>query len=177
MTELIFDAAKLDYGEGCWLKLKLDKKSIWPAKRFIGGFGEKRCDAALKQHREKRSTDANAYFWTLCGALAAVVGVPKDEIYLEYVRQIGNNFIISTIPKEDAPRYREIWKSRGTGWLCEDLADQGEHLQLLCYYGSSVYDTAQMHQLIELVVFDCKEQGIETKTPDELDRMVQEWDG
>jgi hypothetical protein len=43
------------------------------------------------------------------------------------------------------------------------------------YLSSSDYDTAQMSQLIVLVVADCKENGIETMTPRELDALVSRW--
>ena len=43
------------------------------------------------------------------------------------------------------------------------------------YYGSSTYDTRQMSRLIDLVVQDCKEQGIETMTPFELDALKERW--
>ena len=46
---------------------------------------------------------------------------------------------------------------------------------VICYYGSSTYDTKQMARLIDLVVEDCKQQGIETLTPEELERMALEW--
>ena len=32
-----------------------------------------------------------------------------------------------------------------------------------------------MSRLIDMAVHDCKEQGIETMTPQELQRMVDEW--
>ena len=42
---------------------------------------------------------------------------------------------------------------------------------VILYYGSSTYDTAQMHRLIELIVQECKEQDIETLTPEGLERL------
>ena len=43
------------------------------------------------------------------------------------------------------------------------------------YFGSSSYDTREMSVLINSIVDDCKEQGIETMTPDELKSMVEAW--
>ena len=43
------------------------------------------------------------------------------------------------------------------------------------YISSSDYDTAQMSRLIDLVVEDCKQMGIETMTPKELDALVSRW--
>lgn len=44
-----------------------------------------------------------------------------------------------------------------------------------CYRGSSTFNQKEMSQLIDMVVQDCKEQGVETATPNELERMKQEW--
>lgn len=44
-----------------------------------------------------------------------------------------------------------------------------------CYKGSSLYNTKEMSLLIDGVVRECKELGIETETPDEIERMKQEW--
>lgn len=47
---------------------------------------------------------------------------------------------------------------------------------LRAYYGSSTYDTRQMSALIDHIVQDCKQLGIETLTPDKLAAMMGEWD-
>ena len=46
---------------------------------------------------------------------------------------------------------------------------------MMSYIGSSDYDTTQMSHLIDLIVQDCKAQGIETLTPDKLDAMKVKW--
>ena len=63
--------------------------------------------------------------------------------------------------------------------MCEqlDYAENGENVTIRCYYGSSVYNTKQMARLIDDVVSDCKEMGIETKPPEEIDRLVSLWKG
>ena len=48
---------------------------------------------------------------------------------------------------------------------------------VILYYGSSEYDTRQMSRLINLIVEDCKIQGIETMTPDELSALLDRWEG
>lgn len=45
-----------------------------------------------------------------------------------------------------------------------------------CYYGSSVYDKEQMTRLIDQLIADCKENGIETRTPTELAEMMSLWE-
>ena len=48
-------------------------------------------------------------------------------------------------------------------------------IQLQCYFGSSTYNTKEMSVLIDGIVYEAKELGIETLPPDELERMKVEW--
>ena len=50
------------------------------------------------------------------------------------------------------------------------------HTNVILYYGSSTYDTAQMARLIDLIVQDCKAQHIETADPEDIKSLLQMWD-
>lgn len=130
----------------------------------------------LKPYRKKRSLDANAYFWVLCGKLAAKIGVAKSEVYREYVKEIGDNFYTSCVLDREAQAVCDCWERNGLGWVTDTIPSKIDGCTVvLLYYGSSEYDTAQMSRLINLVVFDCKEQGIETATPEEINNMISLW--
>ena len=43
------------------------------------------------------------------------------------------------------------------------------------YRGSHTYDSREMHVLLEGTIAEAKEQGIETKTPDEIRHMEEQW--
>lgn len=45
-------------------------------------------------------------------------------------------------------------------------------VEVQVFYGSSVYTRGEMARLIDAVVADCKEQGIDTRTPEELAKML-----
>lgn len=163
---------------GMWLMLRIPPAFRLPARVLCGEINPGELYVAeIKKFREKRSLDANAYFWTLCGKLAAVTGIPKNEIYREYIREIGDNFDIVLVKAGDVESRKKRWEARGMGWISELVGPSAVpgYLEIAEYYGSSSYDSAQMTRLIDLVVFDCKEQGIETATPDELARMKREW--
>jgi hypothetical protein len=144
--------------------------------------GEKPLVVDVKVYKEKRSTDANAYFWTLADKLAVELSkgsdkpMSKTDIYREYIKDIGA-FFIYPIPEKSVEQYKKIWEHQGLGWIVEDTGSSkiGGYHNLLCYYGSSVYDTTQMSKLIDLVIADCKENGIETKTPNEIAEMKSRW--
>ena len=44
------------------------------------------------------------------------------------------------------------------------------------YYGSSTFDTEEMSRLINAIVEDCKELGIETRTPEEIENLLSLWE-
>lgn len=48
---------------------------------------------------------------------------------------------------------------------------------VILYDGSSTYDTAQMSRFVNMVVDECKIQGIETMTPEELCKLKGLYDG
>ena len=70
-----------------------------------------------------------------------------------------------------------IGNENGEGWQCDVLGESKleGYTNVCCYYGSSSYDTKQMSDPIDLIVFECKEQGIETMTPDEIESMKAAW--
>lgn len=167
-----FDASKVirDSKGKSWLCLRIQNAPM--ARNECSQLKPGLYDAEIKKHRDKRSGEANRYAWALMGKLAAVTGIHKDMIYREYVRGIGDNFEVFHVP-DDAARAElsKLWDSRGLGWLVDDLGNG----DIVCYYGSSTYDTAQMSRFIDLIVQDCREQGIQTETPEELARMVEDW--
>ena len=131
----------------------------------------------LKPYREKRSRDANSFFWLLCGKLAAKLRIPKEDIYREYVREIGGNYYTTCFKEDEVQAACDCWSRNGLGWIYDILPSKLNGCKIaLLYYGSSEYDTAQMSRLIELAVYDCKENGIETATPNEIADMLNLWE-
>lgn len=46
---------------------------------------------------------------------------------------------------------------------------------MIAYYGSSSYNTSEMSRLIELIVQECNQLDIETKTDTEINSMLENW--
>lgn len=133
-------------------------------------------NCTIKEHKPRRSLDANAYAWVLMDKLAEKTRVPKTEIYRSYIREIGGNCETVCVLERAAKKLMESWGRNGIGWIADKTPSKLEGcVNVVLYYGSSTYDTKQMSRLIDLVVTDCKEQGIETLTPFELDAMKERW--
>jgi hypothetical protein len=139
-------------------------------------FKDIEVEVTVKKANKKRSLDANAYFWVLCGKLAAKLNIPRIEIYRNYIKDIGDNSITVCVVEKKAERIVADWQNNGLGWIAETIPSKLEGcMNVILYEGSSVYDTAQMSRLIDFCVTDCKAQGIETMTPDELERLCEAW--
>ena len=133
-------------------------------------------DVEIKEHREKRSLDSNAYAWLLIDRLAEKLRIPKTEIYRRYIREIGGNNETVCVTAEAADKLRSGWEHNGLGWLTDTMPSKLPGCtNVVLYYGSSTYDTAQMSRLIDLIVQDCREQGIETLPPGKLAGIMEEW--
>lgn len=134
--------------------------------------------AKLGQKRKHRSLDANAYFWVLAGKLSAKLRVSPDDVYRQYIPDVAGNYVVQPVREDMIEHWNRIWCSGHLGRMTDDLGEcrhtSGYH-NIRCYLGSSDYDAAQMSRLIDLIVADCKLQGIETKTPAELDELKARW--
>lgn len=135
-------------------------------------------DVTVKKYRKKRSLDANAYFWVLVNRLADKLKIEPEGIYRTYIPDIGGGYEVVPVREDRIDAWEKVWCSGHIGRMIEDMGPcrniKGYH-NVRSYLSSSDYDTAQMSQLIELVVADCKENGIETMTPRELDALVSRW--
>lgn len=134
-------------------------------------------DVEIKQHRERRSLDANAYAWVLMDKLAEKTGIPKTEIYRHYIREIGGNSETVCVVEVAVKKLRTGWEHNGLGWQTDIQPSKiSGCVNVILYYGSSTYDSAQMSRLIDMIVYDCKSQGIETMPPDKLAALMEGWE-
>lgn len=145
-------------------------------KRWLDYNGNKTpCDIEVKAKRARRSLDANSYMWVLADKIAAKIGITKEEVYREQIRNVGVFYDIA-VQSENSKEFVENFEHNGTGWIAEIQA--GCKLpgcdKIRCYRGSSTYDSAQMARLIDALIYEAKELGIETLPPDEVERLTNE---
>lgn len=130
----------------------------------------------IKKYRKRRSLDANAYAWVLMDRLAPALRLTKEEIYREMIRNIGGVSETVCVKDEAVERLCFGWSRNGLGWFTDTFPSKLQGCtNVILYYGSSTYDTKQMSDLIDAIVYACREHGIETATPDELAKYKDEW--
>ena len=160
-------------------QLTLEVNELNDFKQLVDDMnGLEKLSIEIKPYRPKRSLDANAYFFVLADKLAEKLNYTKLDVYSEYIKHIGGNSETVCVKTEAVERLCKGWSSNGIGWITETFPSKIEGCtNVILYYGSSSYDSAQMSRLIDNIVQDCKTFGIETATPDELSRMKSLWEG
>lgn len=130
----------------------------------------------VKEYKERRSLDANAYAWVLLGKLQDKLHISKEEIYRDLIRNIGSYEVIP-IKNEAVNKFRQAWSKNGLGWITETTKSKlNGYTNILAYYGSSIYDTKEMSRFIELIIQECEQLDIETKSKAEIDSLLRSWD-
>ena len=79
MSETItFREVKL---EGGWLMVKPERDDLGKAMAVVRKHKDRLYDLEVKEHRKKRSLDANAYAWVLINKIADALRITPKEIY------------------------------------------------------------------------------------------------
>lgn len=128
----------------------------------------------LKKYRQKRSLDANAYAWVLMTKIATKMKTSKEEIYEAMLQDYGvlyqdenNDYITITLKSNvDITKVAGHWKR---------YKSNGEFTAYLMIKGTSEYDTKEMAHFLDMVIDEAKALGIQTETPDEIERMKAMW--
>lgn len=143
-------------------------KAVEYAKKFD------RLTVDVGEYRKARSLDANAYMWALLHQLAFILKTTDIELYRKYIRENGvwTDFVM---PEKAAKTFEHLWKEKGVAWLIDRVDTNEDMVTLRAYYGSSSYNTKQMSQLVDSIVTDCKEAGIETMADKELKSLMEKW--
>lgn len=131
--------------------------------RAVDGLPDKPLAVSVKEYREKRSLSQNDYFWLLCGKLSEKLTRSKENIYKDLVKDYGV-YEILPIKNEAVESFIYRWSKNGLGWFTEDMGESklSGYTKLIAYYGSSTYNSKEMTRLLNAVLQECKDQGIQT---------------
>lgn len=126
----------------------------------------------VKEYHPKRSLNANAYAWALIGQIADVLRKSKEEVYFEMLKAYGQSEFVSVRSDIDVKGYFKYYEEYGKGHV-----EGREFTHYKVYKGSSEFDSREMAILLDGIIQEAKAQGIETITPAEKQRMVEEIKG
>lgn len=175
MSETIsFREVKL---EGGWLMVRPERADIGKAMAVVRKHKDKLYDLEVKEHKKKRSLDANAYCWVLINKIADALRITPKEIYRQAIQNVSGNYEIIPIKEEAVAHFKQVWEAQGLGWPCVDMGKSkiDGYRNLRAYYGSSTFSVSQMQVLIDNLVQDCRALDIEVKSDEEIALLMEGW--
>lgn len=133
----------------------------------------------IKEYKTKRSKDANAYFHVLVNELARYFNISDKDMKIKMNLQYGTiakdsngNSVGIKIPQgTDITQFYDYAKWFGE---CEDNGIKFD--KYLFYKQTHTLNTKEMSQLINGVIQECQDVGIETKSKAEIESLLKEWD-
>lgn len=136
----------------------------------------RKCDKLnieAKKWRKRRSLDANGMLWACLSDIAKAMTPPADkwDVYLDMLKHYGKYTYICIKPHMvDAMKLQ--WRE------CEVVGNiniNGEEaVQMLCYFGSSTYDSKEFSVLLEGVVSEMEQMGLPRPPSKEMRRVIEE---
>lgn len=126
----------------------------------------------IKEKRKKRSINSNNYCWQLISEIAKYMKTSKEEIYEIMLQRYG------TLETQDGEVVEILSKK-------ELESNENLHIKFigikdgiyryLLIKGSSQYDSKEMSEFVDGVVSEAIEIGIETRTPEEIQSLKDNW--
>lgn len=185
MTILKFTSAKIDQtDEGLRFSVLLDKSDIQLARKFVMEQKQMVYEMEVKEYREGRSLSANGLYWSLIGKLSDALKISKPNMHNKMLRRYGQAeiidgklvyiYVLDTEEAEQKSLEADTYHIRPTSHTREGNDGKTYRIYTLLR-GSSTYNTKEMSVLIDGVIDECKNVGIETMTEEQLSLLKEEW--
>ncbi len=132
----------------------------------------KTLQVSIDVKRKNRSLNANSYLWLVIGEMASVLHTDKDSVYLQMLERYGV-FTHVVVKPNVVDRIKHDWRT--VRELGEITINGQKGVQLQCYFGSHTYNTKEFSVLLDGVITEAKELGIDVISEADKDLMLKEW--
>lgn len=158
---------------GSYLLLKMPYDTIM---EWLGTLNDGRTyTVKITEKRQRRSLDANALYWELCGRLAKKLGMAPEDVYRQHIKGLGN-YTTLCMQNEIVDAFSALWIGDHSG---RAIATRESKIPgcttVLAYYGSSDFNQSQMYELISACIKDCQANGVETRPQEEVYSLLEAW--
>ena len=137
-------------------------------------------DITVERHRGKRSLTANAYYWTLIDALADYMDLPKPVVHNMMLRDYGHKEIIDgdnlAIFLPDTEETEKEALRRTNIHLMPTSVVKGEKRAYLVLKNSSDMNSREFAALLDGVISEARQVGIETLSDEEFERIMKAYE-
>ena len=122
----------------------------------------------IKEYKEKRSLNSNAYAWKLITEIGNVVRKSKEEVYLQMLKDYGQSEIVSMLSSISPVGYFKYYEKFGTGTI-----NNKDFTHYKIYKGSSEFDSKEMSIFIDGIVQEAKQLNIQTLEDIEMEELIR----
>lgn len=123
-------------------------------------------DISFSRHRNRRSIDANAFLWACLREIARAINSDTWSIYLYMLERYGK-FTHILVKPEAVEHVRQVWRET------KIVGEKDGMIQMLCFFGSSTYDTKEFSQLLDGVISEMKGMHLETPPDEEMKQLLE----
>jgi hypothetical protein len=125
----------------------------------------------LKEYKEKRGLQANKYYWTLINELANVLRMDKEDLHFKMLQSYGQHELISVLADIDLSNFIKYYVEAG-----ESVLNGKTFKHYKVFKPSSEMDSKEFSILLDGLVQECKQQGIETLEDKEIEEMIKNYE-
>ena len=138
----------------------------------------KQFDVEIKEHREKRSLNANSYFHLLIHEIAEQLHIGNEECKIKMNLEYGTPLKIdsNTLFAFKVPKGSDVSNIvKYPKYIRTDIDKNKEVDIYMVYKETHTLDTKEMARLIDGVVEEAKALGIQTLDDIELKSLLSKW--
>ena len=165
-------------GGAVWVNTRLSVRDAESAEVAVNNAitalnAGKNVDLTFSVERQPRSTSANKMLWACLTDIALAVGADKWEIYLECLKRYTKPTMVvigQTKLESFRSMYREIEVISETTW-------NGQEAYLVaCYVGSSKLSKEDFSRLLDGVLSEMREVGLETPADKKIQEVIDAYE-
>ena len=145
--------------------MEITNKTKEDIKQVVDNLDEtKKYDVKISYHIEKRTLTANAYYWVLVNKIANVLQTSKEEVHEKMIKRYSQREYISVLEQVDIEKYGIRYYDEGV-----NFTQNGKRFKsYIIYENSSDMNKLEFSILVEGIVSEAQEMGIETLTPEQI---------
>lgn len=145
------------------LMFPVQRADYWKAKRLLAhsldAFAEGNVmplEITVREAKKHRSLDQNAYLWALLGEIAKVIGSSNREVYLAVLEAYTQPMWLTMPARARQDLLREPFRIIHV----ENNLPEGK-IEALCWKSSKYLDTKEFSHLLDMVLEEAKQVGID----------------
>lgn len=131
---------------------------------------EEKYQITIDKPKKKRSLDANGMLWACIGEITAALNADKWQIYLQMLKRYGKYTYI-VVKENVVDAVKRQWRE------CEVIGEIDIHgskgIQMLCYFGSSTYDSKEFSVLLNGVIAEMQDIGLQPPPSKEMRKALE----